>query len=104
MRVFAWSKAFEEHTTYDNIPARVRNTEIAYWIGLAFSIGLALVGVITMLSAPSDASKTMFLGLFLAIDAAIAWAVIKIWVHIRLAMYWVIWDAHHRQSKPTPVA
>ncbi len=104
MRLVAWSKAFAEHNTYDDIPAKVRNTEIAYWIGLVFSLGLALAGVIVMLCAPSDALKQMFLGLFLALDGAISWAVIKIWVHIRLAMYWVIWDAQNRQRKEIKAA
>ncbi len=99
MRLVAWSKAFDAHKTYDEIPAKVRNTEIAYWIGLVFSIGLVLVGVSVMLSAPPDALKQMFLGLFLAIDGAISWAVIKIWVHVRLAMYWIIWDTQNRQRQ-----
>jgi hypothetical protein len=40
----------------------------------------------------------MLLGLFIAIDGAISWAVVKIVVHVRLAMYWIIWDSQNRKK------
>ncbi len=104
MTLVGWSKAFEDHKTFGDIPARVRKVEIIYWIGILFSLGLTALGIVVMLSAPSGALKQMVLGLFLALDGAISWAVIKVWVHVRLAMYWVIWDAQKRQNKETQVA
>ena len=78
--------------------------EIIYWSGILFSLGLTALGIVVILSAPSGALKQMVLGLFLAVDGAISWAVIKAWVHVRLGMYWIIWDAQKRQSKETQSA
>ena len=99
MRLFGWSKVFEERKPYEDIPVRVRKTEIGYWVWMVVTIVLVFVGLGIMLSAPSDNLKQMLLGLFIAIDGAISWAVVKIWVHIRLAMYWIIWDSQNRQKK-----
>ncbi len=99
MRMLGWSKAFEERKTYQDIPSKVRNTEVAYWYWLLISIAAALAGLGVMLSAPDGNLRQMLLGLFIAVDGAIAWAVVKIVVHIRLAMYWIIWDSQNREKE-----
>jgi drug/metabolite transporter (DMT)-like permease len=99
MRLLGWSKAFEERRTYQNILGKVRNTEVAYWYWLLMSILTAFVGLAVMLSAPEGNLKQMLLGLFIAIDGAIAWAVVKIVVHVRLAMYWILWDSQNRKDE-----
>jgi hypothetical protein len=99
MRLIGWSTVFEERKTYRNIPAKVRETEVGYWFWLLMSIAAAAVGLAVMLSAPEGHLKQMLLGLFIAVDGAIAWAVVKIVVHIRLAMYWIIWDSQNRNKE-----
>ncbi len=104
MRLVGWAKAFEDHQTFDDIPAKVLKTEIIYWAGILFSLVVTAIGIITMLSAPSDAFKQTALGLFVAVDGAISWAVIKVWVHVRLGMYWILWDAQKRQDREPQAA
>jgi hypothetical protein len=98
MRLVDWSKAFEERRTYQNIPTKVRNTEAGYFVCLLGSIAVVFVGLAMMLLAPDGHLKQMLLGLFIAVDGAIAWAVVKIVVHVRLAMYWIIWDSQNRKE------
>jgi hypothetical protein len=98
MRFFRWSQVFEDRKVYPYIPVKVRDTEVAYWFWLLFSIAAAFVGLAIMLSAPDGHLKQMLLGLFIAIDGAISWAVVKIVVHVRLAMYWIIWDSQNRKK------
>jgi hypothetical protein len=98
MTLSNWSKVFEERRTYQDIPTKVRNTEVGYWICLLVSVVLVFVGLAVMFAAPDGHLKQMLLGLFVAIDGAIAWAVIKIVVHVRLAMYWIIWDSQNRKE------
>lgn len=92
-------KGFRGTKTYQDIPAKVRKTEAGYWVCLLISVVVALLGLAIMLNAPADSLKQMFLGLFIAVDGAIAWAVVKIVVHVRLAMYWIIWDSHNRDEE-----
>ena len=49
--------------------------------------------------APSGDTRAQLIGLFIAIDGGLHWVVIKIWVHIRLAMFWIIWDAQNRAEQ-----
>jgi hypothetical protein len=99
MRLIGWARVFEERRTVEDIPNRVRNTEVGYWYWLLISIAVSIVGLSIMLSAPEGSVKQMLLGLFIAVDGAIAWAVVKIVVHIRLAVYWILWDSHHRSAE-----
>jgi hypothetical protein len=98
MALSHWSKAFEERRTFQDIPTKVRNTEVGYWACLLLSIAVVLVGLVVMLTAPDGHLKQMLLGLFVAVDGTIAWAVVKIVVHVRLAMYWIIWDSQNRKE------
>jgi hypothetical protein len=102
MRLLGWARVFEERKTVEDIPNRVRNTEVGYWYWMILSIVVSFVGLGIMLSAPEGSLKLMLLGLFIAVDGAIAWAVIKIVTHVRLAMYWIIWDSHHRNEERRP--
>lgn len=96
MRLWHWAEAFEDSPILDDIPARVRRTETQYWLWVAFSIALALMGFAVILVAPSDSIKLHAVGLCLFVDGGLMWAVIKVWVHIRLAMYWMVWDRRNR--------
>ena len=96
MRIFGWAEAFEEKRTCENVLMKVHRTEITYWIWLLVCIALGLGGWAMILSAPSNDIKAHAIGLFLAVDGMIGVATIKIWVHIRLCMFWTLWLEQNR--------
>ena len=96
MRFTNWAQTFKEKPTCEDIPGKVQKTEILYWIWLFISIGIMIWGIVAITIAPANNLKSHLFGLFLAIDGVICIAVIKIWVHIRLAMYYTIWDRENR--------
>ncbi len=49
-----------------------------------------------ILDAPENDLKEHAWGLFLAILGIVNIAVIKLWAHIRLTMYFIIWDRNNR--------
>jgi len=96
MRLFNWAKGFEETPTCDDILKKVHTMEIVYWVFLLLSAIICLWGIFIMILVPADNLKALFLGLFLAIDGAVQIALIKIWAHIKLSMYRIIWDRNNR--------
>lgn len=95
MRLFNWAESFKETPTCDDILKRVRRTEIQYWIWLVISIGIMGSGLNMIHVAPSGDIKQHVLGLFWAILGLVCAAIIKIWVHIRLTTYFIIWDRNN---------
>ena len=96
MRYFNWAESFKEQPTCEDILKKVRKIETLYWIFLLLSVFIAIWGVSIMISAPTNNSKDVFFGLFLAIDGVIQIALIKIWAHIKLSMLRIIWDSQNR--------
>ena len=96
MIFFNWAKSFEETPTCEDILKKVRTIEILYWIFLLLSVIITLWGVLIMILVPANNIKALFLGLFLAIDGIIQITLIKIWAHIKLSMYRIIWDSKNR--------
>jgi hypothetical protein len=96
MRLFNWAESFKEQPTCEDILKRVTKTEIMYWIFLALSVFVTLWGINTIISAPENGLKQHVMGLFLALVGIINVAVIKLWAHIRLTMYFIIWDRKNR--------
>jgi hypothetical protein len=96
MRFFNWAEGFEKTPTCEDILKRVTKTEITYWIFLALSVFIALWGINTIISAPENSLKQHAMGLFLALTGIINVAVMKLWAHIRLTMYFIIWDRKNR--------
>ena len=96
MRFFNWAESFKETPTCEDILKKVRNIEIQYWIYLLLSVIIALWGVLVVLCAPANNLKLLLIGLFLAIDGCLQITLIKIWAHIKLSMYWIIWDRNNR--------
>ena len=93
---FGWKRTFEQKPRIEDIPDKVGKLEQQYWLWLAFSIVLGFCGVAMMLSAPQGDLRRMLLGLFMAVDGAIFWAVLKVVVHVRLAMYRTLWEARQQ--------
>jgi len=96
MRFFNWAEAFKETPTCDDILKRVRKTEIVYWVFLVLSVCIAIAGYNILKDAPENDLKEHAWGLFLAIVGIVNIAVIKLWAHIRLTMYFMIWDRNNR--------
>jgi hypothetical protein len=99
MRLFNWAETFRDTRTLEDIPALVQKLETQYWLWMAFSILVFLFGFAILVFAPSGDIKSQLIGLFIAVDGGFYWAVIKIWVHIRLATYRVIWDSQNRAAE-----
>ena len=91
-----WAQAFKETPTCDDILKRVRTVEIYYWIFLVLSCIVAVWGIMIMILVPANNIKALLLGLFLAIDGSIQIALIKIWAHIKLSMFRIMWDSQNR--------
>jgi hypothetical protein len=96
MRFFNWAESFKEQPTCENILKKVQTIEMLYWIFLLLSVIIALLGVFIMILVPVDNLKALFWGLFLAIDGTIQVTLIKMWAHIKLSMYRIIWDSQNR--------
>ncbi len=96
MRFFNWAESFREQPTCENILKKIQTIEMLYWIFLLLSVIIALWGIGIMILVPADNLKALFLGLFLAIDGSLQVTLIKIWAHIKLSMYRIIWDSQNR--------
>jgi len=96
MRLFNWAEKFKETPTCDDILKRVRKTEILYWICLVLSICIAIWGYNILNNAPENSLKQHAIGLLLATVGIVNVAVIKLWAHIMLTMYFIIWDRENR--------
>ena len=60
------------------------------------SVFIAIGGANLIQNAPENDLKQHIWGLFLAIVGIVNIAVIKLWAHIRLMMYFLIWDSKNR--------
>ena len=96
MRMFNWAKSFEEQPTCEDILKRVRKTETTYWIFIVIFALMLIHGFNTINEAPEDNLKQHVMGLFLALFGIIHITLMKIWAHIRLTMYFLIWDSKNR--------
>jgi hypothetical protein len=96
MRFFNWAKVFEEQPTCKDIPAKVRKTEIQYWIFLIIFVVILLQGYEQITSAPEGQLKAHCIGVVLAMAGLIGIALIKIWAHLKLMMLYMMWDQQNR--------
>lgn len=94
MKWFNWAARFEEQKTCEDILGRVRKTEIIYWVYMVALIALTLGGLHSLMN--STGTKEMLMGLFMALVGIINIALIKLWAHVRLVMYYIIWDSQNR--------
>lgn len=96
MRFFNWAESFKEQPTCEDILKRVTKAEIKYWIFLVLSIAITLWGINIVTNAPENNPKEYTIGLILAIAGLINIALIKLWAHIILTTYFIIWDSKNR--------
>lgn len=96
MRIFDWAKTFEETPTCDDILKKVRKTEIAYWVFQAICIIVTLSGFNILSKTPETDLKGRAMGLLLLLIGITHIAVMKIWAHMKLTMYFIIWDRENR--------
>ncbi len=95
MRFFNWAKNFEEQPTCGDILKKVRKTEIYYWVFVVISVLIAFGGLGTIEQANEGDMKQIGWGIFLIVLGLVNVGVIKIWAHLRLVMYYMIWDRNH---------
>lgn len=94
MKMFNWAARFEEQKTCEDILGRVRKTEIMYWVYMIVLIAITLSGLHSLMH--SAGTRAMLFGLFMALVGIINIALIKLWAHVRLVMYYIIWDSQNR--------
>jgi len=96
MRFFNWAKIFEETPTCEDILKKVGKLEKQYWIWLAITVFIAVSGFNRIQHASNDNIKQIAIGVCLVIVGIVNVAVIKLWAHIKLTMYFIIWDRENR--------
>ena len=96
MRLFNWAESFKEQPTCGDILKKVRKAEIKYWIFLVLSVAIAIWGLNIVITAPENDMKRHTIGLILTIAGLINIALMKLWAHIILTTYYLIWDSKNR--------
>ena len=96
MALFNWAESFKKQPTCEDILKKIHTVEVLYWIFLLLSVAIAIWGIFMMILVPADNLKALLVGLFLAIEGSMQTILIKIWAHIRLSMYRIIWDSKNR--------
>ena len=69
-------------------------TQITFWIYMVILVAITLGGLHVLMHATE--TRAMLTGLFMALVGIINIALIKIWAHIRLVMFYIIWDSQNR--------
>jgi len=95
MKFFNWAEGFREQPIIEDIPASVTKVEITYWVWMGVSMIIFLLGL-ALLFGPSSNSTQKLFGVFFALEGSIQIAILKLYVHIRLAMYRIMWDNQKR--------
>ncbi len=96
MRIFNLAQTFKESPTCEDILKKVRKTEIIYWVYIIIFACILVAGYNALTEAPEDNIKQQIEGAFWALFAMINIAVIKTWVHVKLTMYFIIWDRNNK--------
>ena len=94
MKPLSWAARFEEQKTCEDILGRVHKTQITFWIYMVILVAITLGGLHVLMHATE--TRAMLTGLFMALVGIINIALIKIWAHIRLVMFYIIWDSQNR--------
>jgi len=96
MRFFNWAESFKEQPTQEDILTKIQKIEILYRIFLSLSVLITIWGILIIIFSAANNFKALILGLFLAVDGTIQITLIKIWAHIKLSMFRIIWDNKNR--------
>ena len=96
MRFFNWAEAFKETPTCEDILKKVRKTEITYWIFQVLCVIITIVGFNILSETPESDLKQRAIGLLLLLIGITHIAVMKLWAHIRLTMFFIIWDRNNK--------
>ena len=92
MRFLNWTKTWDESLTYDEIKNRIRKTEIQYWIYLIISVLIAFGGLGTFQQAAEGDMEKIGWGIFLIVLGLVNVGVIKLWAHMKILTYFMIWE------------
>ena len=87
-----WAEAFEEHKTFDDIEKKVRKIQIQYLIYLLIAVAIGLAGLQYIAQAPEGDTKKLAYGICLVVAGIVQVAVVKLWAHMKLITYFMIWE------------
>ena len=95
MRFYNWSKTFQETPTCDDVLKRVQRTEKLYWVYMVIAILIGISGLVTIENAHESDIKQIAFGVVVTVFAIVQVALMKIWAHIKLTTYFMIWDRNN---------
>lgn len=87
-----WAEAFEEYKTFDDIEKKVRKIQIQYLIYLLIAVAIGLAGLSYIAQAPEGNIKELAYGICLVVAGIVQVAVVKLWAHMKLITYFLIWE------------
>jgi len=96
MKFINWAENFKEKPTCDDILKKVRKTEITYWIFQVVCVIITFKGFFILSKTPESDLEQRAIGLFLLLIGVTHIAVMKLWAHIKLTMYYIIWDRNNK--------
>lgn len=91
-----WVEYLEKPASFEEIKKQLRKNKICYLIFFVLSILIIFIGLGMMFS--SNNIKIQLEGLFIAIVGFGTNCLIKIWVHIQLAKYKILWEMNKRSE------
>jgi len=89
-----WSEWLEKPATNENIKKAMRKIKIYYMVWFVISLLIVFIGLGTISGASDIEGK--LIGLFGAIVGLSANCLMKVWVHIQLAKYKILWEMNNR--------
>ena len=96
MRLFNWAENFKEQPTCEDILKKVRKIEITCWIFIVIFVLMTLWGIGMVQNSPDTDLRQQHIGIIVAVAGLINIALMKIWAHIKLTTYFIIWDSVNR--------
>lgn len=93
-----WADAFRQEQRFEDIPARVGKMQERYRFWTMVSSVMIVLGLLAIIG-PAVPIQIRLLGLFVAVEGVVSSATVKLWVHIRLTMYWTLWERHQRLER-----
>ena len=92
MLLVNWAEVFEETKSFEDIEKKVRKIQFQYLIYLAIAVAIGLAGLHYIAQAPEGDMKKLAWGICLVVAGIVQIAVVKLWAHIKIITYFLIWE------------
>lgn len=96
MSMFGWSEPFKNPAAED-IPAKIQELKTRYYIVIAASVGVMLIGCFILLFFRQIEFE--LLALFLMIEGCVLLAMNENVTYVRMSMYWTFLDSRSRTTE-----